>query len=76
MKKNQYRYLGFFSLFALSALPGILAGEWGQAVWLVWLVWAIFFFVDPEPGQQEKGDDAVQSAKTEEDSSHHTRFQA
>ena len=49
MKHPQWP-LGFFSLFALSAVPGLLEGEWGQAVWLVWIVWAIFFFIEPEKG--------------------------
>ena len=45
---KSYRYLGFFSLFAFFAVPGLLAGEWGQAIWLVWLVWGLLFFVDPK----------------------------
>lgn len=45
--KNEQWYLGFFALFAFMAVPGILEGEWGQAVWLVWLVWLVFFFKQP-----------------------------
>ncbi len=52
---KNYRLLGLFSLFALFAVPGILEGEWGQAIWLVWVVWAIFFFVDPTA---QKNDEA------------------
>lgn len=68
MKKNQYRYLGFFSLFALSALPGIFAGEWGQAVWLVWLVWAVFFFIEPHQGEQDTEENKDKLKETEEPS--------
>jgi cell division protein FtsW (lipid II flippase) len=41
MKKNWV--FGFFGFFAFFALPGILEGEWGQAIWLVWLVWFLYF---------------------------------
>ena len=47
MFKNE-RILGFFGFFALFALPGMLEGEWIQAVWLVWLIWFIYFFKKPK----------------------------
>jgi hypothetical protein len=53
MKQKQHWYLGFFSLFAFSALPGLLAGDWGQAVWLVWLVWALFFFLETDDEDEQ-----------------------
>lgn len=53
-QKNPQWYLGFFALFAFAAFPGILQGEWGQAVWLVWLVWGIYFFKQPETDSTTK----------------------
>ena len=56
-KKEQSRYLGFFSFFALFALPGLFEGEWSQAVWLVWLVWLVYFFPQDKKhaGDEDEG---------------------
>ncbi|MBD3247497.1 hypothetical protein GF378_02655 [Candidatus Pacearchaeota archaeon] len=35
--------LGFFGLFAIYAIPGIINKNWGQAIWLVWVLWFLYF---------------------------------
>lgn len=55
--KAEQWYLGFFGLFALNAVPGILEGEWSQAVWLVWVVWFLFFFKKPIKNSDRDGSD-------------------
>ena len=48
MKISHERLLGFFGVFALFAVPGIMEGDWIQAVWLVWVVWFLYFFKRPD----------------------------
>ena len=68
MKQNKQWYLGFFACFAFFAVPGLLQGDWGQAVWLVWLVWIVYFFPRSGNGQSE-ADSSTPDTSPDEQSS-------